>query len=34
MFKNGEYDQQVLINASNEIKSKIRALYEEEYEPL
>jgi hypothetical protein len=34
MFKNGEYDQQVLINASNEIKLKIRSLYEEKYVPL
>lgn len=34
MFKNGEYDQQVLINAANEIKLKIRSLYEEKYVPL
>jgi len=34
MFKNGEYDQKLLKSATQEIKLKIRSLYEEKYEPL
>lgn len=34
MFKNGEYDQKLLNSATQEIKLKIRSLYEEKYEPL
>lgn len=34
MFKNGNYDQNVISTAANEVKLKIRALYEEIYGPL
>ncbi len=34
MFKNGNYDQNVISSAANEVKLKIRASYEEIYGPL
>ncbi len=34
MFKNGEYDPKLVNSAKQEIKLKIRSLYEEKYGPL